>query len=395
MSVEALSAPMESVSGSIGPSMTASFSPRESLSSIMSMPVHEIGPIVNEGPGPVPTMAFDNRLTTTIWRTESIQPETILVPKVYELPFRSPEPQITEIAPIAREVFVEPPQIKRAQELRPAPATPVSESAEITIPDLTIKPLVEKPEPIKAAEAVAENVSSQPIPKPEIAPPMTVQPQYDVLAEAESVAAEFEKRQKAAEISAPLAVETETEPVLNTTNKIQTAENHGPIPQVQTPTVQEVEADAKLAQKLKVQIETNQNLSPERKTELLSSIDTIVETKTQTQGILQPQEVTRRAVRTRIQDEVEEVQREIRIVEPRWHTYRADVTEIVDEENKTVDIKTNLKFTGTKKTVELEAEAQDLAEKGVTKMVKIDGEYSEGEITTYLKNLQLYNQKAA
>ncbi len=112
------------------------------------------------------------------------------------------------MAPIARGVFAEPSQITRVQKPDLAPAARVPESAEITIPDLSVKPLVEKNEPPQTPEVTVEATHNPSIPKPEIAPPLTVQAQYDVVAEAESVVAEFEERQKAADVILTQTVKT-------------------------------------------------------------------------------------------------------------------------------------------------------------------------------------------
>ncbi len=153
---------------------------------------------------------------------------------------------------------------------------------------------------------------------------------------------------------------------------------------------QEAAADAKLAQELIVQIESSPALSEEQRANLVEDVKDIVDIKTDDLDVQEPQEIAQARL-AQIEQEVQDA----RPPEILWETFQGEQTIIVDEENEIVDTQTNLKPTGLKRTDELEYDAQAFAAKGVERMVKIRNLYLEGEITTHLKDLQAFNQKAA
>lgn len=353
MSVETLSAPTGISAGpsissrpsfevgpSIEPSIGSSFSPglvsghsggsicREPLSSIMAIPELKISPsdFINEGPSPIPAIAFDERLTTTLWTIESAKTPDI-PPRVHNLPFHEPEPK-TEIAPIAREMF--------------------HGSIEIKVPDPWIAPLPEQDYDGKPATEQFE-------PTPESFAVMTKSPAQDTVEDVQTVNEIVGTRQKTAEVPAPAPAEPQAEwksiPDLITSS--QEGNTVEPQNETETITTQEQEADTKLAVELKTQIETNPDLSPEQKLQLVSQVDTIVEVKeseqsrrpkAQTREVLEPQEITQTA--TQVEEKVEEIKQEIPIQEPWWdiNTVKREIT--VDEEGALLDTKTDIKHEG-------------------------------------------------
>lgn len=380
MSVEAPS--MGAVGSSIGSSIGASIGPsvmegpaisssigRQSLSSIMSMPELRVSASSFSMDTSVPLGG--NAAITQIKRPEGMDAPRTAVPQVFYDAWSEPAtltiPESPTISQPANQAAVK------------------TEAIRITIPDLTTKPL----------EINTQRAVVNPTQVAESFPAITLRPEPAAEADAEPQAVENTEVAPSA-LYQPEAEIQHTE-AIRISPFVEPNTQAEPDPQSMGIAAQEANADEKLAQALIAQIEANPNLDPKLQIQFIQDVEQIVIARTQTQDIFEPQEVTQAATQTQFDDEITAVKRETTIIEPWWDTYKVDIKEVVDKENETVGVESDVKYTGKIPHRDLEPEAEYLAQRGATSIVfdrRVNG-WREEDAKEYIDNLKHMVQKTA
>lgn len=343
-----------------GPSMGDSVA-RQSISSIRSMP--ELRVSASNFSMDTNIQLGENATITQIKRPDGVATRRTEIPQVFRDAFNGPVILTSPEAPAISQ---------------PANRTAVkTEAIRITLPDLTTKPYQIK----------TEDLIAKPEPFAHPYPVMELNPEPDIKTTPLTIDAREPETKSAQTI--PISPFANMEPSMQAK----------PALQPEGITAQEAKADEKLARALMAQIEGNPKLDPRIQIKLIQEVEQIVTAKIQPQDVLQPPEV--------VQKQIVDVKTQIAEVEYRmqkqqqpqtwWETYQVNILETVDEEGDTVKTKTKMEYTGKKPKKDLEKPAQNLADQGVTRMIKINGNYLEGDIDTHLKDLDLQrsNQKAA